>query len=97
MFVMLQMFQGSKSESYSQRLVDWWKFSIFHIMDFLIMVTFIITMCLRFGIEFRYEVKGAYVINLIFLFFKVLSYYSASSNLGPKLVMITKMVRTLQY
>ena len=39
--------------------------------------------------------KTVYCINCILFFVRVLSFYTASSYLGPKLVMIARMVRKL--
>lgn len=39
--------------------------------------------------------KKVYVVNLILFYIRLLRDYSASSNLGPKIVMIYKMVSDL--
>ena len=87
------MFFNSLAETFKQRLNLWWNFSAFNRVDALVTVLVILTLILRFvsGFPVMYA-KNVYSIMCIFLFIRVLREYSASSSLGPKLVMINQMV-----
>lgn len=74
------------------RLIDWWNFSLFNRIDLVILLLAIIGFILRIVPGYFLEAKSVYAINCVLLYVRVLREYSASSFLGPKLVMIARMV-----
>ena len=92
------MFFNSLGDSFKQRLNLWWNFSAFNRIDALMTVLIILTLTLRFvsGVSVI-NAKNVYGIMCIFLFIRVLREYTASSFLGPKLVMINQMVIMQKY
>ena len=89
------MFFRSKADSVIGRVADWWNFSLINRFDLVILLLAVLALILRLTNVDMIHVKTLYCINCVFLFIRLLREYSASSYLGPKLVMITKMVRTL--
>jgi len=89
------MFFASAADTVKEKLKEWWQFSIFNRIDLLIFILALIGFILRwFPAQFQSS-KTIYVINCALLFVRILRFYSASSSLGPKLLMMTKMVGDL--
>ena len=87
-----QMFFDSTADNVRDRIKEWWCFSLFNRMDALIYILAIVGFILRFFPSHFVAAKNIYGINCIFLFLRILRNYAAGSELGPKMVMITKMV-----
>ena len=92
--ICFQMFFRSKADSIFGRVVDWWNFSLINRFDLIILTLASLALILRLTKVDIIHVKTIYCINCVFLFIRLLREYNASSYLGPKLVMITKMVNT---
>ena len=92
--IILQMLFSSTANKFKQRIREWWNFSFFNRIDLLIIILAITGAVIRIFPQHFIAAKTTYAINCVFLFVRLLRDYSASSYLGPKLVMITKMVRT---
>lgn len=86
------MLFASKADSIADRVKDWWNFSAFNAVDLVVLTLGLIGFILRFTDGTFKPAKTVYCINCVFLFIRVLSFYTASSYLGPKLVMIKRMV-----
>lgn len=86
------MFRSSKAESLRERIIDWWNFSSFNRIDLFILIIAIIGFGMRFDPSLFDTAKALYCVNAVLFFIRLLREYSASSFLGPKLVMITTMV-----
>ncbi|ELT87598.1 hypothetical protein CAPTEDRAFT_226576 [Capitella teleta] len=97
MFTLLveEMFCQSRASSMLVRLIDWWNFSLFNRIDLVILLLAIIGFILRIVPGYFLEAKSVYAINCVLLYVRVLREYSASSFLGPKLVMIARMLQEL--
>jgi hypothetical protein len=91
------MFCQSRATSIPLRLLDWWNFSIFNRIDLVILILAVVGFCLRIAPGYLTEAKAVYAINCVMLFIRILREYSASSFLGPKLVMIARMVLLAVY
>ena len=86
------MLFNSQADRLVQRIYEWWHFSFFNRIDLLILLVGIIGIVLRLIPGQFINAKTCYAVNCVLLFIRLLRDYSASSYLGPKLVMITKMV-----
>lgn len=74
--------------------MDWWNFSSWNRMDVIMVLLGVVTACLRLatGSKYYYTCKTLYVVTGAFVFLRVFRLYSVNPRLGPKLVMIKKMV-----
>lgn len=74
--------------------MDWWNFSSWNRMDVVMVLLGVTTACLRLatGATYYYAGKTMYVLTGAFIFLRMFRLYSVSPRLGPKLVMIKKMV-----
>jgi hypothetical protein len=90
--MLLQMLFSSNASRLIDRLYEWWSFSIFYRVDGVIYVVAIIGFVLRWIPDQFSAARGVYAVNGILMFMRILREYSANSRLGPKLVMILKMV-----
>ena len=90
-----QMLFSSKADNLLVRLRHWWNFSLFNRIDLAILVLAMLGFVLRLVPGYFIASKNVYAVNCVLLFLRVLREYSASSFLGPKLVMIARMVGSL--
>lgn len=90
-----EMFFASSADTVQEKLKEWWQFSIFNRIDMMIFILGFIGFVLRWFPEQFQASKTVYCINCVLLFVRILRFYSASSYLGPKLLMMMKMLQEL--
>jgi len=89
------MLFASTADRLLDRMYEWWRYSVFNRIDLIIFGFAITGFVLRLFPSYFVEAKTIYCVNCVCLYIRFLRDYSASSSLGPKLVMILRMVSWL--
>ena len=74
------------------RLRDWWHVSFFNRLDLLVSVLAATAFVLHISPAHFMYAKSVYAVNCVVVYTNFLRFYTANSYLGPKLVMIARMV-----
>jgi len=86
------MLFASSADRLRDRVREWWRHSVFNRIDLIIFGFAITGFILRWFPSHFVPAKTIYCVNCVCLYVRFLRDYSASSSLGPKLVMILRMV-----
>ena len=88
--------QIAQGESNSWRIRFWnWVTDYWNMVDIATLVLFTIGVVLRFFDQLLDYARIILAIDLAIFYIRILHIFSVNKNLGPKLIMIAKMVRNL--
>uniref|UniRef100_A0A1I8IF01 LSDAT_euk domain-containing protein n=1 Tax=Macrostomum lignano TaxID=282301 RepID=A0A1I8IF01_9PLAT len=91
---------SSKADTVQEKLRDWWGFSAWNRLDLFTMLLALIGIFLRIPEAtdaITTGVRTCYILAGVLFYLRVFRLYYANSYLGPKLVMIQKMVKELLF
>ncbi|PAA88976.1 hypothetical protein BOX15_Mlig008865g1, partial [Macrostomum lignano] len=91
---------SSKADTVREKLHDWWNFSVWNRLDLVTILLTLLGMFMRIPDStdsIFLGIRTCYILAGVFFYLRVFRLYYVNSYLGPKLVMINKMVKELLF